>query len=182
MLFSGYEQQMHWYVMRDLKRSNAKLPAYKQLSDEHIEVFTPMQWRLSLKNGKRIREEVPFMQDLLFVHDTQEVLDQFVRKIPTLQYRYLKGGGYCQPMIVSDLDMERFIRAVRCSENPKYYLPEEINNAMYGRMIRIVGGPFEGYEGRLLTTRGSKIKRLLVELPNFFSVGVEVNPDLIEII
>lgn len=65
MLFPGYEQQMHWYVMRDLKRSNAKLPAYKQLSDEHIEVFTPMQWRLSLKNGKRIREEVPFMQDLL---------------------------------------------------------------------------------------------------------------------
>ena len=39
------EQRMHWYVMRDLKRPNAKLPAYKQLSDEHLEVFTPMQWR-----------------------------------------------------------------------------------------------------------------------------------------
>ena len=24
------EQRMHWYVMRDLKRPNAKLPAYKQ--------------------------------------------------------------------------------------------------------------------------------------------------------
>lgn len=69
------------------------MPSYLLInnsSDEHIEVFTPMQWRLSLKNGKRIREEVPFMQDLLFVHDTREVLDQFVRKIPTLQYRYLK--------------------------------------------------------------------------------------------
>ena len=33
-----------------------------------------------MKNGKRIREKVPFMQDLLFVHDTQEVLDQFVHK------------------------------------------------------------------------------------------------------
>ena len=176
------EQRMHWYVMRDLKRPNAKLPAYKQLSDEHLEVFTPMQWRLKLKNGKRIREEVPFMQDLLFIHDTREVLDLFVRKIPTLQYRYQKGGGYCQPMMVADLDMERFIRAVRCSENPKYYLPEEISDTIYGRMIRIIGGPFEGYEGRLLTTRGSKVKRLLVELPNFFSVGVEVNPDLIEII
>ena len=163
------EQRMHWYVMRDLKRPNAKLPAYKQLSDEHLEVFTPMQWRLKLKNGKRIREEVPFMH-------------LFVRKIPTLQYRYQKGGGYCQPMMVADLDMERFIRAVRGSENPKYYLPEEISDTMYGRMIRIIGGPFEGYEGRLLTTRGSKVKRLLVELPNFFSVGVEVNPDLIEII
>ena len=50
------EQRMHWYVMRDLKRPNAKLPAYKQLSDEHLEVFTPMQWRLKLKNVKRIRE------------------------------------------------------------------------------------------------------------------------------
>ncbi len=85
-------------------------------------------------------------------------------------------------MIVSDLDMERFIRAVRCSENPKYYLPEEISNTMYGRMIRIVGGPFEGYEGRLLTTRGSKIKRLLVELPNFFFGGCRNKSDLIEII
>ena len=31
------EQRMHWYVMRDLKRPNAKLPAYKQLSDEHLD-------------------------------------------------------------------------------------------------------------------------------------------------
>ena len=44
------EQRMHWYVMRDLKRPNAKLPAYKQLSDEHLEVFTPMQWRLKMAN------------------------------------------------------------------------------------------------------------------------------------
>lgn len=182
MRLPNNEQPKHWYVMRDLKRPNAKLPAYKELADEHLELFTPMQWRVKLEKGKRIREEVPFMQDLLFVHDTREVIDQFVRKIRTLQYRYAKGGGYCQPMIVADLDMECFIRAVRGSENPKYYLPEEINDTMVGRIIRIVGGPFEGYEGRLLTTRGSKIKRLLVELPNFFSVGVEVNPDLIEII
>ncbi len=182
MAFSQDEQQVKWYVMRDLKRSNTKLSAYKQLGNEHLEVFTPMKWRLKLKNGKRIREKVPFMQDLLFVHDTREVIDLFVRRIPTLQYRYLRGGGYCQPMIVADWDMERFIRAVRGSENPKYYLPEEIKDTMYGRMIRIIGGPFEGYEGRLLTTRGSKIKRLLVELPNFFSVGVEINPDWIELI
>lgn len=182
MVSMNVRERAHWYVMRDLKRPNTKLPAYKQLADEHLEVFTPMHWRVNLKNGKRIREEVPFMQDLLFIHDTRDVLDLFVRKIPTLQYRYQKGAGYCVPMTVTDADMERFIHAVRCSENPKYYLPEEISDTMYGRMIRIIGGPFEGYEGRLLTTRGSKVKRLLVELPNFFSVGVEVNPDLIEII
>ena len=53
---------------------------------------------------------------------------------------------------------------------------------MYGHTIQIIGGGLDGYKGTLLTVRGSKTKRLLVELPNFFSVGVEVNPDLIEII
>lgn len=176
------EQRMHWYVMRDLKRPNAKLPAYKQLSDEHLEVFTPMQWRLKLKNGKRIREEVPFMQDLLFIHDTREVLDLFVRKIPTLQYRYQKGGGYCQPMMVADLDMERFIRAVAASANPKYYLPSELTPAMCGRTVLVVGGMLDGYKGKLLTVRGSKVRRLLVELPGFFTVGVEVDPEYIKLL
>ena len=34
--------EKHWYAMRDLKRSNALLPAYKQLSQAGMEVFTPM--------------------------------------------------------------------------------------------------------------------------------------------
>ena len=48
------------------KRANAKLPAYKQLLNEHFEVFTPMKEQLSVHGGKRTREEVPFIQDLLF--------------------------------------------------------------------------------------------------------------------
>lgn len=83
MLFPGYEQQMHWYVMRDLKRSNAKLPAYKQLSDEHIEVFTPMQWRLSLKNGKRIREEVPCRIYFLFTIQEKFLISLSVKYQPS---------------------------------------------------------------------------------------------------
>ncbi|MEF9987415.1 MAG: transcriptional regulator, partial [Bacteroidales bacterium] len=43
MLSLEKEKKMHWYVMRDLKRFNAKLPAYKHLQNEHIEVFTPMK-------------------------------------------------------------------------------------------------------------------------------------------
>lgn len=68
--------------MRDLKRANAKLPAYKQLLNEHFEVFTPMKEQLSVHGGKRTREEVPFIRDLLFVHDTREAIDPFVESIP----------------------------------------------------------------------------------------------------
>ena len=122
------------------------------------------------------------LQDLLFVHDTQEAIDPFVEKYPTIQYRFQKGGGYKNPMTVADADMERFIHAVSVSKNPKYYLPGELTPSMCGRHIRIVGGPSDGYEGKLLTVRGSKTKRLLVELPEFFSVGVEVNPEYIRLL
>lgn len=116
MATSEGEKQTCWYVMRDLKRANAKLPAYKQLLNEHFEVFTPMKEQLSVHGGKRTREEVPFIQDLLFVHDTQEAIDPFVEKYPTIQYRFQKGGGYKNPMTVADADMERFIHAVSVYE------------------------------------------------------------------
>ena len=76
MATSEGEKQTCWYVMRDLKRANAKLPAYKQLLNEHFEVFTPMKEQLSVHGGKRTREEVPFIQDLLLVHPTFRVIRQ----------------------------------------------------------------------------------------------------------
>lgn len=168
--------------MRDLKRPNALLPAYKQLAVARIEVFTPMRWVLKTKNGRRIRRQVPVIPDLLFVYETRSVLDPIVEKTPTLQYRFQKGGRYCEPMVVPDTDMERFIQVVRMSEEPKYFLPGELTSSMYGRMVHIVGGVLDGYEGRLIAVRGSKTKRLLIDLGDFLSVGVVVNPDCVRLL
>lgn len=170
-----------WYVMRDLKRPNALLPAYKQLTDAGLEVFTPMRWNLKMRHGRRVRECVPFIRDLLFVRETRTVLDPIVAKTPTLQYRYRRGGEYREPMIVEDSDMEIFIRAVSESLNPKYYRPEELLPSMYGRTVRVIGGALDGYEGRLLSVRGSRTKRLLVELPGFVTVAIETDFDYVQI-
>ncbi len=181
MSISESGRQLRWFVMRDLKRSNARHPAYRLLSEQEIRVFTPMTSRLSVVKGKKVRKEVPFIPDLLFVRECREILDPIVSDIPTLQYRWLRGS-YREPMTVSDEAMERFILAVSSTETPKYYLPEELTPAMLGRHIRIVGGILDGYEGTLLSVRGSKVKRLLVELPSLISVGVEVQPEYIRFI
>lgn len=176
------QPEKQWFAMRDLKRCNAKLPAYQQLGNEKIEVFTPLKWQLTVSKGKRIRTEVPFMQDLLFAHSTRVQLDPIVDKIPTLQYRYLHGGKYREPIIVKEMDMNRFINAVHTTDTPVYYQPAELTPSMYGRKIRIIGGPLDNYEGHLLSVRGSHVKRLLVNLPNFLTVSVEVSPEYIQFI
>lgn len=176
------EKETQWFVMRDLKRRNAKHPAYKELQDLGVEVFVPMKWQVTTRKGVKVREEVPLLQDLLFVHDSREHLDPIVEHIHTLQYRWLRNT-FRAPMTVADGEMDRFMMAVSCSDSPQYYLPEEITPQMYGRKIRIVGGQLDGYEGCLLATRGGyKVKRLLVELKGFLAIGIEVSPDFIQFI
>lgn len=173
--------RLQWFVMRDLKRSNAKLPAYKLLDGLVAKVFTPMVWKLTVRNGKRIREKVPFIQDLLFVHDTRLAVDPIVEKYDTVQYRYIRGG-YKIPMTVREADMQRFIHAVNSTENTRYYKPEEITPNMVGRKVRIVGGPLDGYEGNLQKMQGARIRRLFVELPNLLAAAVEVQPEYIQLV
>lgn len=170
-----------WFVMRDLKRANTKHPAYRYFQEKDMEVFTPTKQKLIVKDGQRIIREVPCIPDLLFVHDTRENVDPIVENIPTIQYRWVRNK-YREPMVVPDAEMERFIHAVNASANPRFYLPEEITPAMVNRRVRIVGGLMDGYEGTLVTVRGSKVKRLLIGIPNVLAVGVEVSPELIQLI
>lgn len=176
------DTEKHWYAMRDLKRTNALLPAYKQLSQAGMKVFTPMTTRLVVKNGKRTKVEVPVIQDLLFVNDCRKKIDSVVAKTPTLQYRFKKGGRFCEAIVVPDEQMNKFIGAVQAADNPKFYSADEISSVMCGRNIRMIGGVLDGYEGRLQIVRGSKTKRLIIVLPSLVAVSVEIDDEFVELL
>ena len=180
-IYRRKEAVAQWFVMRDLKRPNAKFPAYQMLGNLGIEVFTPMVWKLVVRHGKRIPQEVPFMRDLLFVHDSRDTLDPIVERTDTLQYRYLRDGRRT-PMTVREADMERFMKAVEATDNPRFYTPGEIRRDMIGKRVRIIGGLLDGYEGNLQKLQGSPVKRLFVELPNLLTASVEVQPEFIQIL
>ena len=172
----------HWFAMRDLKRPNALVPAYKQLSDAGVEVFTPITTSVVIKNGKRIKKEMPAIHDLLFVHESRQHLDPIVAKTPTLQYRFKRGGKPGEPIIVPEEDMTRFIAAVRAADHPKYYSADEISALMCGREIRVIGGALDGYEGKLQTIRGSKTKHIIITLPSLIAVSLSIKDEYIELL
>lgn len=176
----GDEKTEQWYVMRDLKRANSREHAYEQLQGKGFTVFTPKVWKIVVRQGKRVRLQVPCVPNLLFVYSNREQLDPVVEKTPTLQY-YYQRHGWCAPMLVPNAEMTRFIHAAEATDTGRFYLPSEITPRMKNRCIRIIGGPFDGYEGTLITTRGSKVKRLLVEIPGLLAVSVEVNPEYIQL-
>lgn len=170
-----------WFVMRDLTRPNAKRPAYIMLEELNVRCFTPMVWKTITKNGTRKTVRVPVMHDLLFVNECRKVLDPIVAKTETLQYRFLRNA-WRVPMTVRDEEMERFIAVSESSGPVRYYTPEEITPGMRGSRIRIVGGQMDGYEGTLVTVRGSKTRRLLVEISSLIAVTAEIDADYIVLI
>lgn len=174
---------MHWFAMRDLSRYNEKSPAYKILKGKVKDIFTPMHTVIKLKKGKRILIEEPILRDLLFIFDKEDKIAEFVKSIENLQFRFVKGLAYKQPLCIEKGEMERFKTAVETSyKEPVFIRSEDIKPSMYGKEVRIIGGNLNGYTGKLLKMRGSSIKRLIVELKGFFAVGVEVEPEFIEFV
>lgn len=178
------ELEKHWFVLRDLKRHNAKLPAFRQLAEMGFKVFTPLNSQIVTRGTKRIKESVPVVRDLLFVYSNKNQLDEVISHTETLQYRFVKGAPYCTPMTVPTKEMNHFITAVNSIDTPHYYTPEEITPQMYGANIRMIcEGPMNAVEGRLLKIKGSGKKRLLVELPGLLAAAIEIDKtDYVEII
>lgn len=176
------KEPLQWFALRDLTRANAKRSGYNLLEEAGYEVFTPMKWVIKLLRNKRTKEKRPVIHDLVFVHSCRKELDPFVFRTQTLQYRYIKGAAYCTPMTVRDRDMERFIRAITLDDMPRYFSPSEITPSMIGKRVRINGGVFNGFEGNLLSIRGTRKKRLIVSIPDLIVAAPEISPEFIELI
>lgn len=173
--------EIQWFVLRDLKRANALQPAWKQLGASGFEVFTPMHWRIFENQGRKQRRFVPVISDLVFVRSSRSALDPVIARTETLQYRFAKN---CKgrPMHVPDTDMQRFIVAVENLDKTVYYSPGELTAEKVGKRVRIIGGRLDGYEGNLLSLRGTRTRRLIVELPGLVAASVEINPEYIQIL
>ena len=96
-------------MLCDMKPVHAKLPAYKLLAMRGIVCFTPMHERVFTQGGKRRRELVPVVQDLLFARSTLSVLTPIIEATPTLRYRFVRNY-HNRHMTVPDEEMERFMR------------------------------------------------------------------------
>ena len=165
-----------WFVLRDLKRANAKEPAYIMLRHKPMidRVFTP------------IVDNVPYIRDLVFAYASYNALEPIVAQTPTLQFRFARGCVQNEPMTVGTAEMDRFVNALAAADKAalqvEFFTPETLPATALGKRIRIIGGEFDGYEGRLLTRRGSRKRKLVLDLGTLLSAAFEVEPERIQVL
>ncbi len=168
-----------WYAMRATYRR--ELDAVRLLEKEHLGCFVPMQYKVCIKKGRKVRIQVPVIRNLIFVHACSSDLKRVKSKAGYLQYITDTRSG--QKIIVPDVQMQRFIAvAGTYNDHLLYFQPEELNLSK-GTRVRITGGDFAGQEGIYVKVRGARDRRVVIAIQGVIAVALAtVHPDLIEVV
>lgn len=121
------------------------------LKKENLGYFIPMQYKICIKKGKKVRALVPVVHNLLFVHARPSDVQRVKSQVTYLQYITDTRSG--QKIIVPDSQMQRFIAVSGTyDDHLLYFQPDELNLSK-GTKVRITGGEFEGQEGVFLKVK-----------------------------
>ena len=166
-----------WFPMRVTYQREMKVKA--ELDRLGIECFVPMRYKLidgDMDNPHR--ELVPAINNLIFVHSTQERISYLKLSNETLEpLRYMIDQTAQQPhtiMTVADRQMENFMRVASRTDDSVLFLDEETVVGKEGKRVEIMGGTFEGVTG--VIRRVKRCKRVVVELEGIASVAIAFVP------
>lgn len=146
-----------------------------------IENFLPMQETiLTGRDGKRIKQTVPVIHNLLFVHSSRNTIDRFKEELEaSIPTRYYMDRETHSPLTVPESDMQNFIAVAGTQNEQLLYLPITELHLRQGDRVRITGGIFEGVEGEFLRLKGDR--RVIVRIPGLMAVATAfIHPSLIQ--
>lgn len=172
-------EEKQWFAMRATYRRGLQIKSL--LDQKGISNFIPMRYEIRIRNGRKKRELVPVISDLIFVYAAQPELQWIKDRNPCLQYLMDIRNG--QKIVVPDRQMRDFIAvAGTYDERLIYFSPDEVN-LRKGTKVRITGGDFEGYEGVFIKVKGARDRRVVISLKGIIAMAMAtLPPDLIEII
>jgi len=160
-----------WYVMsafRQEKKAEAALLA------KGTKCFVPKRYVIKTVHGKKIRTLQPAISNLIFLHASWNEIIELKRSLEYLQFQTQVIQKKRHVMTVPEDDMNRFIKiAEQLEEDICYYHPDELPFAE-GQPVQVIGGSFNGVEGKLVKIIGKRQKRVVLQLDNLLAVAVTV--------
>lgn len=170
-----------WYALSAPYRR--ELQARDWFAEHGIEAFVPMRYEVVTdRKGHKLRELVPAIHNLLFVHIAPDVMRELKPLCPIVQYLTTPVDGRNRPILVPEYQMAQFIRVSNSYDDGLLYLRPDELNLQRGTPVRIIGGPFDGVEGIFIKVQGRRNRRIIVQLSGLLAIAVEVHPDLIQVL
>lgn len=171
-------EELRWWAMSAVYNRSMKV---KQMLDGWgVENFVPMKTVVRTYAGRKTRQRIPAISNLIFVRASEERVQEVKERSRILQYLCMRQDGRNRRIIVPDDDMAAFQRVAGAEEEVLYFRPEEIDFER-GDRVRIHGGDFDGVEGIFVKVQGKRNKMVVVTIPTLVSVAtLTFAPELLE--
>jgi len=162
--YSGYEDA----VAKNLKQRIESLG----MEDKIFNVIVPKEKKIKIKNGKRKTIEEKIYPGYVLVEMTVTDASWYVVRNTPRVTGFLGAGT--TPIPVSKHDMDDLMKRMEVGEQPEFTVDFE-----KGTSIKIVDGPFKGFEGKVseIDKDRGKIKVLV----NMFGRDTSVELDSLQI-
>lgn len=165
-----------WWALR--VAYNQGLRAKHELRGLGIENFLPMTSKTILRGQRKVKVQIPAIQNLIFIHSTFNRLEEY-HNLTQLPVRYIMDRATDSPLCVPDNQMDSFIAVAGHPEEQVIYLAAEAKSLKKGDLVRVTGGLFRGAEGYFIRLKGDR--RVVVNIPGVAAVATTfVHPSLIE--
>lgn len=167
-----------WFPMRVTYSRELRVKAF--LDAQGIETFVPMQYQWVERDGRRYRQLLPAIHNLIFVRSTQQHitrLKMYQKEAEPL--RYIMEPHPTRPdethiLTIPDRQMDNFLRVARHTDDSVIFLGYKEAYEWKGREVLIADGPFAGVTGRILRVQDNK--RVVVALSGIAAVAIEFTP------
>lgn len=169
-----------WYVMSAFRQEKK---AECALQERGVLCYVPKRYVIKTLNGRKLRTLQPAIANLIFVYASWNEMIELKQTLDYLQFQTQVIQKKRHVIVVPDDEMEQFIRVTELAqEDICYYRPEELDTAK-GQLVRVIGGNFNGVEGKLMKITGKRQKRVVLQLEGVLAVAITIeNPEYLEVI
>ncbi|WP_300727677.1 UpxY family transcription antiterminator [uncultured Bacteroides sp.] len=167
-----------WYVLRVVYSQEMKVKAYL---DEHgITNFIPMHYVEKIIKGQAHKVLAPVIHNLIFIRVSPEMMTELKTGHPISPIiRYMMNKEHSTPLVVPDKQMEDFIAVAGSYEEQILYLDPQVANLKEGCRVKVIGGIWEGIEGKFV--RIKRGLRVIVSLEGVAAVATaSLHPSLVQ--
>ena len=176
MVERATNETRQWYALRVTYQREMRVKA--ELDAMKVANFVPMQYKIIVRNGRRVKKLVASIHNLIFVYMTTEEMRNY-RMTTHQPVRYIMRRDTRQPLVVPKEQMDNFIAVAGTYSEQLIYLKNDLSTFNKGELVRILGGPFEGAVGRFVRVRGDR--RVVVSVEGIVAVATTfIHPSLLE--
>ena len=177
---------MNWFLLKTHSASTV-LSFRDKFRDAGLEVYLPTIQKVeNSRYGDKVVEK-PVMFSYIFMRSEEGKVVEFEQKYrPKLTAIWRKSKSKMDQkrlLVIPDKQMQMFMQTVGQYQNDVPFLQPSSDMLEKGDKVRIIGGPFEGVEGILLSQQGKDGGRILVRISDVLAVPtLEIEPQMIEVL